>query len=70
MWIGIAIAAVAAAVGIGSYYFLGADNPIEEECEKVIKDETGMDVDLSPGASGTTGTLIASSTQSNGPKAS
>jgi len=50
MWIGIAIAAVAAAIGIGSYLWLGADNPIEQECEKVIKDETGMDVDLSPGS--------------------
>ena len=55
MWIGIAIAAVAAVVGVGSYYWLGADNAVEQECEKVIKDETGMVVDLSPGASGPSG---------------
>ena len=62
MWIGIAIAAVAAVMGIGSYYFLGADNAVEQECEKVIKDETGMDVDLSPGISGPKGsTTIAKS---------
>jgi hypothetical protein len=56
MVIGIIIAVVAAGVGIGSYYWLGADNPIEEECEKVIKDETGMSVDLSPNSTPTSTT--------------
>ena len=59
MWIGVAIAAVAAIVGVGSYYWMGADNPVEEECEKVIKDETGMVVDLSPGVSGASGTTAS-----------
>jgi hypothetical protein len=59
MWIGIAIAAVAAIVGVGSYYWLGPDNPIEVEAEKVIKDETGLDINLDPGA---TGTLLANKT--------
>lgn len=56
MWIAMAIATVAAIVGVGSYYWMGPDNAVEEECEKVIKDETGLDVDLSPGASGATAT--------------
>ena len=54
MVIGIIIAVVAAGIGLGSYYWFGADNPIEEECEKVIKDETGLDVDLSPNSTPTT----------------
>jgi hypothetical protein len=53
---GIIIAIVAAAVGLGSYYWFGADNPIEEGCEKIIKDETGLDVDLSPNSSPSTTT--------------
>jgi hypothetical protein len=40
----------AAAIGLASYYFLGADNAIEEEAEKIIKDETGLNIDLSPGS--------------------
>ena len=53
MLIGIIISIVAGLIGIGSYYWLGADNPIEEECEKVIKDETGMVIDLSPNSTPT-----------------
>ena len=36
-------------VGIVSIYFWGADNPVEEVCEDIIKKETGVDIDLSPG---------------------
>lgn len=46
----VAIVVVAAAVGIASQFFLSADNPIEEIAEEVIKVETGVDVDLSPGS--------------------
>ena len=34
-------------VGIASVYFFGANNPVEEACEAVIKQETGMDIELS-----------------------
>ena len=42
---------VSLASGIG--YLAGKknpDGPVEEACEKVIKDKTGMDLDLSPGS--------------------
>lgn len=41
---------VAAAIGITTTYILKKphDNPIEEESEQIIKDQTGVDVDLSP----------------------
>ena len=45
--ISIIIAIIAGVIGYVSYYFLGADNAIEEECEKIIKDETGANIDLS-----------------------
>lgn len=35
-------------IGIGSIYFLGHDNPIEEAAEEVIFLETGKRIDLSP----------------------
>lgn len=54
MIIGVVIALVAGGIGFASYYWLGADNPVEEECEKIIKDETGAVIDLSPGSSETT----------------
>lgn len=46
----IGIAVTAAIVGIG-YTFIGKqpqDNPVEETSENVIKQEIGVDVDLSP----------------------
>lgn len=46
--IGISIAVVAAVVGYASHYFLGNDNPIEESCEGIIKDKTGLSIDLTP----------------------
>ena len=48
MIISIVIAVLAAVVGYGSYKWLGADNPVEQACESIIKDETGKTVDLSP----------------------
>lgn len=50
MIIKIAIVTIAAAIGIGYTWILKKphDNPIEEEAEQVIKDQTGVDVDLSP----------------------
>lgn len=44
------IATAAAVIGIGSVYFfhLKPDNPIEQVAEEVIKDETGVTIDLSP----------------------
>ncbi len=35
-------------LGLGSAWFLGEDNPIEETSEEVIKAETGINVDLTP----------------------
>lgn len=34
--------------GVGSVYWLGNDNPVEEIAEKVIEEEIGIDVDLTP----------------------
>lgn len=39
---------LAVIIGIGSIYLLGNDNPVEEIAEKVIEEETGIDVDLTP----------------------
>ena len=39
----------AGVVGLMSFYFWGSDNPVEEACEGIIKAETGVDIDLSPG---------------------
>lgn len=35
-------------VGFVSAYLLGDDNPIEEYSEEIIKEETGLDIDLTP----------------------
>ena len=43
----IAIAALAA-IGIVSQKYLGEDNIIEETVEAIIKEKTGLDIDLSP----------------------
>ena len=42
------IIAAAVALGVGSQYYLGEDNVIEEAMEEVIKDKVGVDLDLSP----------------------
>jgi hypothetical protein len=59
--------ALAFAVGIASIYFLGKDNPAEEACEDVIKNETGLDIDLSTGEDVSTDTppSAADGTKSN-----
>lgn len=45
----IAIVLAAVVIGLGSYYFTGKkDNPVEQVAEEVIKEETGLDVDLTP----------------------
>ena len=36
------------AIGILAWLLLGDDNPIEQEAETVIKEETGLTVDISP----------------------
>ena len=44
----IVIVAITAIVGIVSVKYLGNDNPVEEIAEQVIKDTTGIDIDLTP----------------------
>ena len=44
----ITIVAACAVAGLASRYFYGPDAPIEEFAEEVIKEETGVSVDLSP----------------------
>jgi hypothetical protein len=35
-------------LGVGSVYFLGDDNPVEEIAEEIIEEETGIKIDLTP----------------------
>lgn len=35
-------------IGLSSVYFLGEDNPVEEVSEKIIQEETGINIDLTP----------------------
>lgn len=42
------IALVAFVIGFISYRYIGADNAVEEECEKIIEDVTGKKIDISP----------------------
>ena len=46
----ILIVLAAAAIGYGVHYIPGVkdDNPVEERCEKIINDKTGVDIDLTP----------------------
>jgi len=47
--VGIVIVGVAVIAGVASrFIFKKSDNIVEEIAEKVIKDKTGYDVDLSP----------------------
>ena len=39
----------AALLGIGSIYWFGPDNPLEELAEEIIEEEVGIDLDLTPG---------------------
>jgi hypothetical protein len=53
IWIKALIVAGSLFVGLTSVYLLKMkpDNPIEEVCEKIVKDETGLDLDLTPTSS-------------------
>ncbi|UXM65474.1 hypothetical protein [Megaira polyxenophila phage MAnkyphage_25.80] len=42
------IVAAAILIGLLSAYFWYQDNPIEETSEDIIKEKTGVDVDLTP----------------------
>lgn len=42
------IVCIAITIGIVSGWKLGPDNPIEELAEIIIKENTGLNVDLSP----------------------
>ena len=42
------IVGICALVGLTSQLWMGKDNVIEQECEEVIKEETGIVIDLSP----------------------
>jgi len=44
----IIVVAIAAIAGAISSRFLGNDNVVEQVAEDIIKEETGIDVDLSP----------------------
>lgn len=35
-------------IGLGSVYFYGDDNVVEEISEEILKQETGIDIDLTP----------------------
>jgi len=50
MWLKALIVAISTAVGIGSVVVLKQkhDNPVEEVAESIIKEETGISVDLTP----------------------
>ena len=47
-WKKIAVLGSVVAIGLGSISFLGKDNAIEQKAEQVIKQQTGLDIDLSP----------------------
>lgn len=44
----LAIVITACAVGLFSSKYLGDDNPIEQAAEEIIKEETGIKIDLTP----------------------
>ena len=50
----IVIVAVVAIAGIVSVKYLGPDNPVEKVAEEIIKDETGVDINLTPTSTKTT----------------
>ena len=47
-WKKAAIFISATAIGLGSMKFLGKDNFIEQQAEKMIEKQTGLEIDLSP----------------------
>jgi len=44
----IIVVGICVAVGVTSVYFLGPNNEVEKVAEEVIKDETGLNIDLTP----------------------
>jgi len=48
-WIIGVLISLSVLIGVGSrFFFKRTDNIVEETAEKVIKDHTGVDIDLSP----------------------
>ena len=46
-----ALVGIAVVLGIASgFLFKKDDNVVEEYCEEIVKEETGIDVDLTPGS--------------------
>jgi hypothetical protein len=50
LYVNILIVAGAIAAGLSSVYIfkMKQDNPIEEKAEEIIKNKTGVDIDLTP----------------------
>jgi len=48
MVIVLAITALTLCLGLVSTIYIGNDNPVEQACEAVIKQQTGVTIDLSP----------------------
>ena len=44
----VSVTILCAVIGIVSDKYLGDDNLVEEESEQIIKNETGLDIDLTP----------------------
>jgi hypothetical protein len=47
-WELVVMLVISIAVAYTAVYFLGKDNPIEQEVEQVIEAETGVKIDLTP----------------------
>lgn len=47
MMISIIITSVALIIGLVSIHYIGHDNPVEEISEEIIKEMTGLEIDLS-----------------------
>ena len=47
----IVIVVICLVVGLGGYFITKhPDGPVEEAAERVIKSETGLDIDITPGS--------------------
>ena len=55
------VVAASVITGIVSTHFWGSNNPVEQDCEEVIKEETGIDLNLSPGATPPASTITPNS---------
>lgn len=47
-WKVILAVGLAIVIDLGSVVFLGKDNVVEQEAEKIILEETGVNIDLTP----------------------